>query len=154
MIDIQLHEPVFPYDPDRVRRVKVIAFNDQDRILSFRQGRKYSILCGKVEWDDEDAEDAARREAIEAANVKLGDLRVSSILEGRNDKGEPVYTLVYSGRVASEDPLLPKQKRKHRFLKKISLLKHAETPVLHELIDMAEFFLPENANLGEYHVAG
>jgi len=155
MIDIQLHEPVFPYDPDLVKWVKVIAFNEYEQLLAVRQGRKYGILCGKLEWDDEDTEDAARREVIEAANIILGPLAVSAVIEAKRETGEPDYTLVYSGRVVSEEPLLPKQKRVHRFIKKSSLLKNTEKPLLRELIDRAEFYLPDlnENNLRESHVA-
>jgi ADP-ribose pyrophosphatase YjhB (NUDIX family) len=147
-----IHEPLYPFDSERVFAIKVIAFDKSDRILGVRKGRSFDIINGCQEWDDDSLEDAARREAYEQAGAALEQLTVAAVIEHDPDENKeveengPFYTLVITGYIKGfeEEPLFPKQKCRHRFLKKSSLLRHAERPDLHKIVDMAEFYLSAN----------
>lgn len=44
--------------------VKIVVFDDQNRVLTVKSGNRFVLPGGRIEWDDDDAEAAARREVF------------------------------------------------------------------------------------------
>jgi len=82
-IEQTYHEPVFPFDAERVRSVKIIAFDDEGKILGIKRGRTFDIPCGQLEWDDDNFQDTAKREVYEQANVNLGQITLAAVIAER-----------------------------------------------------------------------
>ena len=144
--------------PDSAAFVKAIVFDDLYRILAISNGRKVDLPSGKIEWDDDDAEAAARREVFETTSITLGDLAISTVIETMNSNDELEHTLVFSGRVKNEEHLFPTQICRHSFLSKESFLSQCtgNPGKLRQLIEMAEIHIVDGELriLEENHVAG
>lgn len=97
--------------------VKIIVFDDQSRVLVIKRGTRYVLPGGCVEWDDDDAEDAARREAFETANIVLGVVKPVTIIK-TNDRNQGTQTIVFVGRMAGEGSAWPEQRQTRRFMAK------------------------------------
>lgn len=154
-IDGQIHEhryyePMHGYDKCMVKNVKVVAFDNEDRILTVRDGNRIDIVNGSIEWDDDTPEDAARREAMEKANVTLGEVSLGAVIESKpkgGSSGQAAVTLVMTARIKSIDPYKSWQGApKRAFLTKEELFKKLgprKSKDLTRLIDMASFALVE-----------
>ncbi len=145
---MKIHEPLYPFDHERVFGIKVIAFDEFDRLLAVKKGRSFDIINGCQEWDDDSFEDAARREAYEQAGATLEHLTVSAVIEHESDENQevedsgPFYTLVITGYVEGLEEWPPEQAVKRGFFKKEVFLKRyrfGNAADIKTLVEMAHF---------------
>jgi 8-oxo-dGTP pyrophosphatase MutT (NUDIX family) len=154
-------EPTHPFAIEKVTGVKIIAFNDEGKILAVRKrkkfdpNRKLNIISGTHEGDDKNYEETIRREAREEANVTLGRLFLAAVIE-RKLKGasSTTYHLVMTARVKEFIPYTEYQEPNERFfLTREEFLKryNAGTPEdMVKLIDMAEFMIEDAPECDPY----
>ncbi|MGE0108455.1 MAG: NUDIX hydrolase [Bdellovibrionales bacterium] len=109
-----------PQDKCEPKYVKVIVFDDQNRVLLVKNGNRLVLPGGPVEWDDDDTEAAARREVFEAANIALGTVTQITVITTKDPMSQTQYTAVYTGRTHGKER---RPKTKHRFLSKDALFK-------------------------------
>ena len=124
---------------------KIIAFDEQGRILTLITENGIGLPCGRVEgWDNRDAFDAAHREAWETANVTLGTLITLNIIETKSSSEETRRTLVLAARIARTDPMRRGQSSRI-FLEPKEFIKYYNDDVeMHQhLTDMAVKSIPE-----------
>jgi len=145
-IELTYHEPMFPFDAELVREIKIIAFDEIGRILGVKKGRTFDIPRGQLEWDDDDFEDATRREVYEQAGVVLEQITLAAVIEEvlKGQEERPTYTLVLTGAVQGIEALPAARERKRGFFKKEIFLKRyrfGDPEDLRVLIEMAEFYL-------------
>lgn len=145
-----IHEPLYPFDSERVFAIKVIAFDKFGRILGVKKGRSFDIINGCPEWDDDSLEDAARREAYEQAGAGLEQVTVTAVIEHDPDENKeveesgPFYTLVVTGQIKGLEEWPPEQAIKRGFFKKEIFLKRyrfGNPDDLRVLIEMAEVYV-------------
>lgn len=82
--------------------VKVVVFDDQDRVLMIKNADRFALPGGRVEWGDDDAEAAARREVLETTKVCIGPMAPVTILTQEGGPFISAQTIVYVGRVAEK----------------------------------------------------
>lgn len=95
------------------KHVKIIVFDDQNRLLIVKSRNRFVLPGGRVEWDDDDAEAAARREVFENANIALGFVHPVTVI-----KTKTVQTIVFVGRIAGKGAAWPGQRQAYRFMSK------------------------------------
>ena len=81
------------------RYVKIVVFDDQNRLLTVRNKNCFVLPGGCVEWDDDDAEAAARREVFETANIALGIAKPVTVIKTKNHQNQSARTIVFVGRL-------------------------------------------------------
>jgi 8-oxo-dGTP pyrophosphatase MutT (NUDIX family) len=148
-IELTYHEPLFPFDAEMVREIKIIAFDNMGRVLGVKRGRTFDIVSGQQEWDDDNFEDAARREIYEQAGAVLGPITLAAVIEevlkGQNEnRRRPTYTLVMTGVIQGMEDFPPERVRKRGLFKKEIFLKRyrfGNPDDMRVLIEMAEFAL-------------
>lgn len=84
------------------RYVKIIVFDNQNCLLTVRNKSRFVLPGGHVEWDDDDAETAARREVFEAANIALGIVKPVTVITTKNRQNQSARTIVFVGRLRGE----------------------------------------------------
>lgn len=99
--------------------VKVVVFDEQNRVLLIKSRNRFVLPGGRVEWDDDDAEAAARREAFEAANIALSTVTPVTVIKTRNRQNQRTQTIVFVGRLRGE---YQQPSNKHRFMSKETFL--------------------------------
>ncbi len=90
--------------------VKVVVFDDQNRVLAVKNKNSFILPGGRIEWDDDDAEAAARREVFEAADIALGIVQPVTTVKTKDSR-----TIVFVGRLRGEDKT---SGDRHRFMTK------------------------------------
>ncbi len=143
-VELTYHEPMFPFDAERVRGIKIIAFDNEGRILGVKKGRTYDIPSGCQEWEDDTFEETAYREANEQAQVTLGQITLAAVIEEalKGSEEATTYTLVMTGMVKEMEPMLSEKEHKRAFLTKSNFLKRyrfGNPEALRVLIEMTEF---------------
>lgn len=98
--------------------VKIVVFDDLNRVLTIKSKNRFILPGGCVEWDDDDAEAAARREVFESANVALGLVRPVTIIKTKDYENQCAQTIVFAARMAGEGTDWPEQRQIHRFMTK------------------------------------
>ncbi|MDD3183050.1 MAG: NUDIX hydrolase [Alphaproteobacteria bacterium] len=106
---------------NEARYVKVIVFDEQCRVLALNSNNKFVLPGGKIEWDDDDAETAARREVFEAANMAIGLVIPVTIIDAKNRNKQIIRTVVFAARMSGEAQNNPNHKHTYRFLRKEDL---------------------------------
>lgn len=81
------------------KHVKVVVFDEQNRVLAIKSRNRFVLPGGRVEWDDDDAEAAARREVFEAANIALGIVKPVTVIKTKNRQNQNTRTIVFVGRL-------------------------------------------------------
>lgn len=119
--------------------VKIVVFDDQNRILVIKNKNRFVLPGGHVEWDDDDTETAARREVFEAANIALGPTRPVTIIKTKDHDGQIAQTIVFVGRMAGEEVGWPEQKPAHRFMSKETFFRTSggQSDLVRSLVDAA-----------------
>jgi len=84
------------------RYVKVVVFDALNRVLTVKSKNRFVLPGGCVEWDDDDAEAAARREVFEAANMALGLVKPVAVIKTKNRQNQSTRTIVFVGRLRGE----------------------------------------------------
>lgn len=84
------------------RYVKIIVFDDQNRLLTVKNKNRFTLPGGHVEWDDDDGEAAARREVFEAANIALGLVKPVTVIKTKSRQNQSAQTVVFVGRLRGE----------------------------------------------------
>lgn len=121
------------------RYVKIIVFDDQNRLLTVRNRNRFVLPGGRIEWDDDDAESAARREVFESANIALGPVHSVTVVKTKTAPTEGAQTIVFVGRMASEGAAWPGQGQARRFMSKETLFRASsgQSALVRSLIDAA-----------------
>ena len=116
--------------------VKIIVFDDQTRILVVKNKNRFVLPGGRVEWDDNDAEAAARREVFEAAKVALGILKPTTAIKTKLHQNQSTKTIVFVGRLCGEDQQVS---NKHRFMNKSAFFEASAShdAFVHSLVEAA-----------------
>lgn len=107
-----------PQDENEPKYVKIVVFDDQNRVLTVKSKNRFVLPGGRVEWDDDDAEAAARREVFESANVALGLVHSVTVIKTKDRDGQIAQTIVFVGRTAGEGAAWPEQRQTRRFMNK------------------------------------
>lgn len=81
------------------RYVKIVVFDEQNRVLTVKSKSRFVLPGGRVEWDDDDAEAAARREVFEVANISLGVVKPVTVVRTRSRKSTSAQTIVFVARI-------------------------------------------------------
>jgi len=84
------------------RYVKIVVFDALNRVLLIKSKNRFVLPGGCVEWDDDDAEAASRREVFEAANVALGLVKPVTVIKTKSRKNQNAQTIVFVGRLCGE----------------------------------------------------
>lgn len=84
------------------RYVKIVVFDALNRVLTVKSNSRFVLPGGCVEWDDDDAEAAARREVFEAANMTLGLMKPVTIIKTKSRQNQNAQTIVFAGRLCGE----------------------------------------------------
>ena len=139
------HEPLFPFDKVNVKAIKIIAFDDEGKILGVKRGRTFDIPSGRLEWDDDDLTAATCREVYEQASVILGKVIISAVIENLPIQSvtPPTHTVVMTGFINKVEPMPFGRENKRAFLDKELFLKRyrfGDPEALKRLIDMASFY--------------
>jgi 8-oxo-dGTP pyrophosphatase MutT (NUDIX family) len=157
MFELTCFEPMHPFDIFRAKRIKVIAFDDEGKVLAIRKRKKIDIISGTTGCDDRNYKDAARREAREEANVTLGRLHLAAVIESipkDNSSAEVSFILVMTARAKGVIPYSEyQQPNKRYFLTKENLLKRysgGKPDDLAKLIEMADFVLADAPECDPY----
>jgi 8-oxo-dGTP pyrophosphatase MutT (NUDIX family) len=108
-----------------LKHVKIIVFDDQNRVLAVKSGKRFVLPGGNIEWDDDDAEAAARREVFEAANIALGLVHPVTVIKTKTAENQSAQTLVLVGRVSSEGDTWLGQRQVRRFMSKETFFRTA-----------------------------
>lgn len=121
---------------DEVRYVKVVVFDDQNHVLTAMRKNRFVLPGGLVEWDDDDAEIAARREVSEAANIALGIVKPVTVIKTKSRQNQSTRTIVFAGRLRGEAPHLGNM---YRFLSKETLFETSggQSERFHSLVESA-----------------
>ncbi len=132
-----------PQDESDPKYVKVLVFDDQNRVLTVKSGNRFVLPGGRVEWDDDDAEAAARREAFEAANIALGPMRPVTIIKTKDHDGQIAQTIVFVARMTGEGATCPGQQQAHRFMSKETFFRTSggQSDLVRSLVDTAHRIL-------------
>jgi len=85
------------------KHVKIVVFDNRNRVLTVKSKNRFVLPGGRVEWDDDDAEAAARREVFETANVALAFVKPVTVVKTKNCQNQSVQTIVFVARMRSEE---------------------------------------------------
>jgi ADP-ribose pyrophosphatase YjhB (NUDIX family) len=138
-------EPPHAFDAFRAKRLIILAFDRDGKILMIRKQGKLSLITGRVGFEDMGYEDAAWREAREDARVTLGPLQIAAIIESRPKYAPTAAADVTLALAAHITYIDPDAGTKRHFLTKeeIAGQRTAHKPKdLMKLIEMADFVLP------------
>ncbi|MDD3181199.1 MAG: NUDIX domain-containing protein [Alphaproteobacteria bacterium] len=105
------------------KHVKIVVFDNQNRVLTVKSKNRFILPGGRVEWDDDDAEAAARREVFETANIALGLVKPVTVIKTKDRQNQSAQTIVFVGRLRGEDTKLSE---KSRFMSKEAFLETAD----------------------------
>jgi len=135
------------------KHVKIVVFDDQNRVLAIKSGNRFILPGGRVEWDDDDAEAAARREVFESANIALGLVKPVRVIETKNRQTQSARTIVFVGRMAGEGTVLPGQMQVCRFIAKETFLgtSSGRNDLVRSLVEAAYRVLVSE-EIGDEHV--
>ncbi len=97
---LRLINPPKALEDAEARHVKIVVFDDQNRVLAIKSKNRFVLPGGRVEWDDDDAEAAARREVFETANIALGLVKPVTVVKTKDRQNQSAQTLVFVGRMA------------------------------------------------------
>ncbi|MDD3183381.1 MAG: NUDIX domain-containing protein [Alphaproteobacteria bacterium] len=141
-----------PQDESEPKYVKVLVFDDQNHVLTVKNGNRFVLPGGRVEWDDDDAEAAARREVFEAANIALGPMRTVTVIKTKDHDGQIAQTIVFVGRMAGEDIVWPEQKPVRRFMSKETFFRTSggQSDLVRSLVNAAHRALISEEIRGEH----
>ncbi len=103
---------------EEIEYVKIVVFDDQNCVLAIKNKNRFVLPGGCVEWDDDDAEAAARREVFESANIALGLVKPVTAIKTKGRQNEIAQTIVFVGRMAGEAATWPEQCQNRRFMSK------------------------------------
>ncbi len=104
------------------KHVKIVVFDDQNRVLTVKSKTRFVLPGGRVEWDDDDDEAAARREVFETANITLGLVTLVTLVRIKDHNKQITKTMVFVGRMSGKEQAAPNQKQKHQFVSKEAFL--------------------------------
>ena len=139
-----IHEPLFTFAWKRAKRVQLILFSEDGKILVLKKDRSFDLLRGFCEWDDDTLEDTARREAKEQASATLDTVTIAAVLATLGDKlADVTYELIMTAYVTSKGPRRAWQETESAFLDKETFLTHytfGDREEMEVLIGMAEDF--------------
>ncbi len=82
--------------------VKIVVFDDQNRLLTVKNKNRFNLPGGRVEWDDDDAEAAALREVFESANIALSIVKPVTVVTTKDHQNQTARTIVFVGRMHGE----------------------------------------------------
>jgi len=99
--------------------VKIVVFDDRNHVLTIKSKNRFIMPGGRVEWDDDDAEAAARREVFETANIALGLVIPVTVIKTNARQSKSARTIVFVGRMRGEEPSSGDQ---YRFMSKETFL--------------------------------
>lgn len=122
--------------------VKIVVFDNQNRVLTIKNGSRFVLPGGRMEWDDDDAESAARREVFESANIALGPVRPVTVIKTKNCE-QKAQTIVFVARMAGEGATWPEQRQARRFMTRETFFRttNGQNNFVHSLIDAAHRLL-------------
>ncbi|GEM_PF-2304327 len=123
--------------------VKIVVFDDQNRLLTVKNKNRFNLPGGRVEWDDDDAEAAARREVFESANIALGPVRPVTIIKTKEHDGQTAQTIVFVGRLVGEGSAWTEQRQPSRFMVKETFFRTSsgQSDLVRSLVDTAHRIL-------------
>ncbi len=101
--ELRQAQPPKLLNEEEIKHVKVVVFDGQGRVLGFKRRNRVVLPGGRVEWDDDDAEAAARREVFERANIALGLVKPVTVIRTKDRKNQSTQTIVFVGRVRGEE---------------------------------------------------
>lgn len=128
-----------PQDESDPKYVKVLVFDDQNRVLTVKSGNHFVLPGGRVEWDDDDTEAAARREVFEAANIALGPATPVTVIKTKTAQNQSTQTIVFVARMTGEGAAWPEQKQARRFMSKETFFRTSggQGDLVRSLVDAA-----------------
>lgn len=100
------------------KHVKIVVFDGQNRVLAVKNENRFILPGGRIEWDDDDAEAAARREVFETANIALGLVHPVTVIKTKTAQNQSTQTIVFVARMTGEGAAWPEQKQARRFMSK------------------------------------
>lgn len=109
-------------DENDPKYVKIVVFDDHNRALVVKKKNRFVLPGGRVEWDDDDAEAAVRREVFETANIALGLVIPVTLVRTKDRNKQITKTMVFVGRMSGEEQAASNQEQKHRFFSKEAFL--------------------------------
>ena len=115
---LRLINPPKALEDTEARHVKIVVFDDQNRVLAIKSKNRFVLPGGRVEWDDDDAEAAARREVFETANIALGLVKPVTVVKTKDRQNQSAQTLVFVGRMAGGGRISSEQRGNNRFMSK------------------------------------
>lgn len=129
---------IAPQDENEPKHVKIIVFDDQNRVLTVKSGNRFILPGGRIEWDDDDAEAAARREVFESANIALGIVKPVTIIKTKDRDGQIAQTIVFVGRLVGEGRI-SEQRPNNRFMNKETFFETigGQSPLVRSLVETA-----------------
>jgi len=132
--------------------VKIIVFDDQNRVLTIKNANGFVLPGGRVEWDDDDAEAAARREVFETANIALGLVHPVTIIKTKPAQNQSAQTIVFAARMTGEGVDWPEQRQAHHFMSKetFSRTSSGRSTLVRSLVEAAYRVLTSEEIKGEY----
>jgi len=119
--------------------VKIIVFDDQNRVLAVKSGNRFVLPGGRIEWDDDDAEAAVRREVFESANIALGLVHPVTIFKTKTAQNENAQTIVFVARMEGEGADWPEQRQSRRFMSKETFFRTSggQNDLVYSLVEAA-----------------
>ncbi len=136
-------------DAEEIKYVKIVVFDDQNRVLAIKNTSRFVLPSGCIEWDDDDAEAAARREVFETTNISLGLVKPVTVINTKDHQNQIASTLVFVGRMPGKEQTPSDH---HRFMNKKAFLEtsggHYE--LVRSLIEAAYRVLTTEEIKGEY----
>lgn len=87
---------------DVVDSIAVIAFDARENLLALKKKSRLALPTGRVEWDDDNTEAAARREVLETTGLTLGPLFISSVIENTKRNEHAGSSIIFTGYVNEE----------------------------------------------------
>ncbi len=126
-------------DAEETKYVKIVVFDDQNRVLAIKNKSRFVLPGGRVEWDDDDAEAAARREVFETANIVLGPVNPVTVIKTKSAENQSAQTIIFVGRAAGEGNAWLGQQQARRFMSKETFFRTSggQDDLVHSLVDTA-----------------
>lgn len=139
-------------DAEEIKCVKIVVFDDQNRVLTVKSGNRFVLPGGRIEWDDDDAEAAARREVFEAANIALGPVRPVTVIKTKNRQNQSAQTVVFAARMTGEGADWPEQQQARRFMARETFFRTVggRSDLVRSLVETAYRVLTTEEIKGEY----
>lgn len=103
-------------DAEEIKYIKIVVFDNLNRVLTIKSRNRFVLPGGRVEWDDDDAEAAARREVFESANIALGIVKPVTVIKTKDGHNKIAQTIVFVGRMAGEGSSWPEQCQNRRLM--------------------------------------